>query len=516
MYAVLGSGISNSGVANGDIYGEEDWYGSTDGILNTTFRSTDGTFDYAAITNINRTSTDGSQLIMTNLETRNVQYGVLSTYSNQITSKWKILGGVDVRYFIGSHTNRISDLFGGSYYIDPERNNVSIENNSRATEDWMSQKLYVGDVVHRDYDSHIAQGGVFSELNYSTGRYNILLSGTLNYSNYWRYDRLYYDLEHAHSENIGFWNGYVKSGVNMKLFKHSNAFINGGYISRSPIFKSGIFMSANTSNIINQNAVNEKALLAEIGYGFHNKGIDLNVNGYYIKWIDKSMTKKGKMVNKEQYYINMVGVDATHIGLEFEMEAHPLKWLDIDAMLSIGNWTWDNNCVKGYAYSIYGQALTPDGEVTAPGSSNHAWATIDMKGVHVGGSAQTTAMLGFVFKPVQSAKIGLIYTLYDRNYAYYSLSGSNLSLGNKVHISEAWEIPISNFLDIYASYRIKLSSKVYAVIVGNVNNILNQHYIEKAWNPYNIGTDVTEVNANDVYFFYSFGRTWSIKLKIEF
>ena len=47
-----------------------------------------------------------------------------------------------------------------------------------------------------------------------------------------------------------------------------------------------------------------------------------------------------------------------------------------------------------------------DGNITEPGAADHAWALINMKGINVGGSAQTTANLGVTFKPFKGFRIG--------------------------------------------------------------------------------------------------------------
>lgn len=63
-----------------------------------------------------------------------------------------------------------------------------------------------------------------------------------------------------------------------------------------------------------------------------------------------------------------------------------------------------------------------------------------------------------------------------------------------------------------ASYRFKFG-KLNAILSGNVNNLLNYQYISKAWNPSGASTAAT---ADNVYVFYSFGRTYSIRLKVNF
>ena len=79
-----------------------------------------------------------------------------------------------------------------------------------------------------------------------------------------------------------------------------------------------------------------------------------------------------------------------------------------------------------------------------------------MKGVRVGGSAQTTAALGANVNLGDGFRIGADWTYYGRNYAYYSFSGSNLALGKEISILDPWKIPASSTIDMNASYKLKL------------------------------------------------------------
>jgi outer membrane receptor protein involved in Fe transport len=167
-----------------------------------------------------------------------------------------------------------------------------------------------------------------------------------------------------------------------------------------------------------------------------------------------------------------------------------------------------------------GQALAVDPETkttyfTEPGAPDHQYAIINMKGINVGGSAQTTANLGVTFKPFKGFRVGAEYTLYDRNYAYYSFSGSNLQLGKEMNLLQPWKIPTGGCLDMRASYHFQIG-KVNATLSGNINNVLNQLYIEKAWNPETVSQNIKEVNADNVYFYFAKGTTYNIRLKINF
>ena len=507
-------------------------YGSNYGTLAHTFRREDGTFDYGAVMFANDPTNPiydpnsdqyekmyaGSQLVICENRNDHNWYGLVSTYTTKFADMFDFYAGIDVRYYQGKHNATISDLLGGEYFIDATRAKVKAVNNSAALDPaWATEKLTIGDIAYRNYDGFVVQEGAFAQLEYNKNRWSAFVNGSVNYNHYWKVDYFYFDAEHGKSEVLGFLGGTIKAGANYAFNKNHNAFINVGYISRAPNLDYGAFMNASTSNTINVEAKNEQVASAEIGYGFHNEYVNVAVNGYFTEWMDKTMTKSSTLSDPAQteYFMNMTGVNARHMGLEFEVKARPTKWLEVSAMLSLGDWKWDSDSVKGYIYDKHGQALTMNADPTEPGSKDHAWALINMKGINVGGSAQTTANLGLTFKPFKGFRIGAEYTLYDRNYAYYSFSGNNLQLGKEMNLLQPWRIPTGGSLDMRASYHFQIGG-VNATLSGNINNVLNQLYIEKAWNPETVSQNVKEVNADNVYFYFSKGTTYNIRLKINF
>ena len=517
VYVSIGRGYGNSGQGNEDYgYSYKDWNGTYYGALQTKFRKADGTFDYGAIQDINEASEFGSMLVMSKSKNYHNWYGLLSTYTTKIGKYIDFYGGVDFRYYKGTHTNEITDLFGGQYFIDSTRGDVDVANNiNAANQNWRYQKLGVGDVVYRDYDGHVMQEGAFFQAEYNRDRLAAFIAGSLSNTTYWRYDRFYYDKAHAKSDDVSFIGYTVKGGANYNLTDEQNVFANIGYISRAPKFSYGAFMQATTSHAINKEAKNERVFSVELGYGFRNSWLTANLNAYYTKWMDKTMTKSGTMDNQMEYYMNMTGVDATHKGIELDVKIFPLSWLDITGMFSLGDWKWSSDAT-GYAYDAYSNALTSAGEKTTVGAPDHAHASIKLKDIHVGGSAQTTAALGATFKLNKSIRIGADWTYYGRNYAYYSLSGSNLSLGKEVAVLEPWKVPAASQFDLNASYRFKIGN-LDATLSGNVNNLLNYQYISKAYNPNTLSSSsLKQATADNIYCYYAFGRTYSLRLKVNF
>lgn len=248
VYVSLASGYGSSGQGRGTYKGQSlsntSWYGASNGNLNTLFRRDDGTFDYAAIQEMNMASETGSNMIMSKSINSHKWFGLVSTYKNElIEKKLNLTAGIDVRYYIGKHTNEITDLYNGEYFMDDSsRKGVNPANNAAAADpNWKYQKLGVGDVVYRDYDGYTVQEGGFAQLEYTTLRdkLTMVLAGSLNNTTYWRVDRLYYDKEHGTSDKPNFVAGSVKGGANYNIDKHNNVYFNGGYLTRAPLLRKG-------------------------------------------------------------------------------------------------------------------------------------------------------------------------------------------------------------------------------------------------------------------------------------
>ena len=527
MSFAQGGGYSGQGhgTYNGTSLSNSSWYGASSGVLSTLFRCPDGTFDYAAIQDMNAASTTGSNMVMSSSNNNHEWYGLMSTYKNEFIPKTlTFTGGIDVRYYIGHHNNKIVDLYDGEYYMNFEsRKNVNPLNNKAALNpDWKYEHLGVGDVVYRDYDGYTVQEGLFAQAEYTAleNRLTAILAGTLNNTSYWRRDHFYYDKEHERSETKNFLGGTIKAGVNYNINEYNNVFVNGGFISRAPFFSYGVFLSSATSNVINPEAKNSKIGSIELGYGYHSSVVSVNVNLYWTKWMDKcdkSTVRSGEIrqgpLTGQYFSLALQGVDARHMGFEVNATYKPVHWMELSGMFSYGDWQWDSN-PTGYFYSEQGQPLADLTGTLASGvlAPDHAKATVMQKGRKIGGSAQTTGYLGVDFKPFKGFRIGADWTFSARNYSDYEISSSSYSANSVVEVADPWKIPWGNELDLSASYKFNIGKKVSATIYGNINNLCDYNYVKDAYT--SSGTPGAWNNAFRV--FYSFGRTYSIKLKINF
>ena len=498
------------------------WYGSdsSTGTLNMTYRNPDGTFNYGAIQEMNEASTDGSKMVLSRSINNHEWYGLVSSFKREWNQKngnrFNLTAGLDLRYYIGHHKNEIENLMDGAYYIDRYRSSSAMTtalNPASASNEFKYAKLGVGDIVYRHYNGYTAQEGVYAQGEYTMldKRLNLVLSGALNNNTYWRREFFYADKDHERSATKNYIGGTIKGGANYNFDRHNNAFFNAGYISRAPFFSRGVFLNSTNSNEVNPNSCNEKVFSFEAGYGYHSRQLAVTVNAYYTKWLDKTTAK---MVNLNDGTIGsfaMEGVDARHMGVEFNATYIPTSWFEIDAMLSIGNWQWDSNPV-GYFYGEGGIPIANlNGEIAS--GDNHMWATLNQKGVKVGGSAQTTGSVSVEFKPFKGFRFGGDWTAAARNYSDLNITADNIPSvnGKALEAGTPWKMPWGSTVDLNASYSFEFGG-VRATVFGNVNNLFNYNYITQSYTP--TSTEGTWENAFRV--FYSIGRTWSIRMRVNF
>lgn len=513
-----GSGLSWRGSYN-DLYGTYSAPAQLpDGsytLLNQSYRNLDNYRDLSGLKEENASGVNGARAVLTESRNNHIWTGLLSTFTTKLTDQIDLYGGLDLRYYEGLHDARITDLMGGKFFIDPSRAQIKTENMPNITDAYKNEKLKVGDIVYRDNTGYVVQEGVFTQVEYNKEALSVFAAGSLSNNTYWKVDRFYYEEGNQKSEVKNFLGYTAKGGANYNLTSQHNVFANIGFMSRAPFMSGGYFNSIHTSNTVNEDAVNEKSFSTELGYGFRSRALTANLNGYYTKWIDKTMIRSFGSSGNETF-VNLTGVNAVHMGVELEMVYKPVRNLDINLMLSFGDWTWDSNA-KGYGYNkmgqpigINGEAVDKDGNAIIEHSSNHAYIEANLKGVKVGNSAQTICSFGFKYKLIESLSIGSDVIYHDNNYANFNIAANS----GKTDYYTPWKIPAYAKWNLNAVYRFKMAG-FNASLIGNINNVLDQAYIADA-KDFTVTSDKPKDWRKDVGVMYGFGRTYTISLKANF
>lgn len=439
--------------------------------------------------------------------------GYLGQFSYELNKEWNVSGGIDYRYYKGTHYQEIYDILGGDYYINDANQNAASP--MKREGDKISLNTYNN---HRD--GLVQWGGAFGQVEYDGTRWTAFLnlsgvSSSYKGIDYFQKkvlelgdttlriganDTIVYDGQTYTASSEGLedfetawktlFGGTVKAGASFALTENSNIYLNLGYLSRTPQFSNVI---DNNTNSFFREILNEKILAAEVGYNFANERFGVNVNGYATNWQNKPFPFGVAVPDPQDptstVYVNINGMDAIHYGGEVDLAYNFSKKISAEVMLSIGDWTWNST-----------------DSITIPDLNNYTFA-FDARGVHVGDAAQTMANIGLRWEAFKNFYVKVQYQFFDRYYANFSpfaLQGAN---GGR----EAWKLPSYGLLNFFAGYKHRFG-KVNTFINGTVTNALNSMYISD-------GTDNfygQNFDASSASVMFGQGFRFNVALGIQF
>lgn len=410
-------------------------------------------------------------------------YGLLSSLDQDLGGGLTLLAGVDLRYYKGEHFREITNLLGADYFLDD-----SDVNNPQKV-------VRVGDKYDYHNDGLVTWGGLFAQLEYSRDKLSAFVSVNGSNTSYKRKDYFQYadgdDLQE--SDWHKFFAYGVKGGANYNLTDNHNLFANVGYFNRAPFFDA-VFPTFDNVNI-NSNAENEKIISLELGYGYRSSKLNVNLNVYRTEWRDRTYTVSDTNPETDEIIFgNLLGVNALHQGVEMDAVFTPVAGLRITGMLSLGNWTWQNDIEN---VQLFDESQNPIGDPI----------DIYIAGLHVGDAAQTTAAMGIQYEILPKMKLGVDFTYADNLYASFSPTNRN-EKGDDGKNIESWKVPNYGLVDINLIYDFDIAgfnSSIYA----NVYNVGNTEYVADA-------LDGTNHDAMSARVYYGFGTSWNIGLKMRF
>jgi len=421
-------------------------------------------------------------------------YGVLSTLTHKFNDKLTLTTGIDGRYYKGMHYRKLDDLLGNDAYLSTANDNNDenyITNPDASIED--------GNVLNYNNDGLVRWLGLFGQIEYSTEKLTVFLSTSGSNQDFKRIDHFNYldsDPEQT-SEWQSFTGGNVKGGINYNINDKHNIFVNGGYISRQPVFDN-VFI--NYVNDINNGAKNQTITAYEAGYGFRGASLIANLNVYRTLW-DNRQFDRGYTYEYPETHTTYPGerVDATalfdnvgqlHQGVELELFYTPFEIITLKIMGSIGDWKYVGN---------FEAAATDTDNGVSIGTS-----TMYMEGLKVGDAAQTTFSFGVDLRPVKNLTIYASYSYYDELYANFDIDDNSFYAPNP----EILQLPAYGLLDAGFSYKFELK-KISLVFKANMNNVLDEKYVAELF------TNDTD-NFLDNQGYYGFGRTMNFGIKVLF
>jgi iron complex outermembrane receptor protein len=456
--------------------------------------------DFAAITQANASSADGtSSRIMQNVVNNHEQAGIISTFK-KVFGDFHTLAGVDLRYYTAEHYNDVADLLGGQYITDVRSASATSPtgniNNPNA-------HVGVGGKFNNDYRYDIGSEGVYVQTEYVKNNLSAFVSLGGSYTNNRRTDYFNYTAGNQNSPWVNYWGYQAKGGLNYNIDAHSNVYVNGGYIQRAPLV-AAIFL--NKQNEVNKNAVPEKLLDYEIGYGYQSGIFSAKVDAFRSTYRDRTVVTSTGALDESglPIVVNISGLNEVHQGVEFEGKLRPIQGVTFTGSLTIADYHYLTNTGAAQSTSTTGATVTQ--------------SSLLLKGLKVGEfgtaptAAQTTASAGVDVKVLPQVTIGGNWNYYSRYYATFD--PTKLTTPGYTN----YELPDFSVFDLNIVYRFKFAG-LDASFIGNVYNVLDTKYISDAYEvspPLTAAGQNFVTRTNNLGVYYGAPRMYMTTFKIKF
>ena len=441
--------------------------------------------------------------------------GYLGQANYKINQNLEFSGGIDARYYRGSHYQEIKDLLGGDYYIDLSNKNAASP--MKRVGDKIAKNLF-----NSDRDGLVSWFGAFSQVQYESKKFNtfVNLSGIYNgyrgidyfqkreltlgdtvlqfgYGDTLTYNGVTY---HSNSEGVDFvktaWKyipGFTfKTGASYSFIENASVFVNLGYLNRTPMFSNVI---DNNYNKFFGEMANEKVLASELGLTYADKRFGVNLNGYLTNWKNKPFPYGVAVPDPndptESIYVNINGMDAVHVGGEVDVAWEITQKISTELMFSMGDWYWNSS--KTIVIPQY----------------DSLQYTFDAKGVGVGDAAQTALSATVRYEPIKNLYFKGQVQYFDRYYSDFNpftLQGAN---GGR----QSWMMPSYYLVNVFAGYRFKIKEDAL-LLSANVINLLNKAFIADASN--NANNNNQNFNATSAAVMFGQGIRFNVSLSYQF
>ena len=432
--------------------------------------------------------------ILRNSINRQNTIGLISKLNYDVSEELEVQVGIDWRTAGIEHAREVRDLLGGDYYVDYADDNAPD-----------GKKVGLGDIIAYHNETTVDWIGGFVQGNYTTEKLNLYGMGGVSSIGYSYNDHFAVDFETVSSDPITTFQ--VKGGASYNLDDRLSAFVNSGYVQKPPILDNVIDYDGNVST----NPDNEKFTSFEVGGEYRSELVAIKGSYYNTKWNDRNLTKSvetGQGDSGDTDIIYLTGVNQSHSGFEIESKVALHEMVELDFVVSIGDWYFDGDANGDYTSMEYNE----DGQVIGTTSTEYQYALNNLK---VGDMPQTSYVGGLTLKPVDGLRVQGLYRWYDNHYADWSPDSREVE--GDADRAQVWKTPSYGKLDLHASYKLPEIAGLDLTLNAHLFNALDEVYVQDATDnsKYNGYGDKLHL-AHNAEVFLGTPRSFNLGLSVNF
>lgn len=436
-----------------------------------------------------------SQGILRNSRNNQNTYGLISKMYWKVDDNWKTSFGIDLRTAEIEHYREVRDLLGGSYYI--------YDGDDFASTD----RKVLGDKIAYNNTNTVDWLGAYAQAEYSKDKVSAF--GTFGYSmiKYTYTDNFQKTSSGSafKSETDGFIPGYqIKGGASYRLTDVNSVYFNAGYVSKVPVFDQAI---NDYDGVVAEDPKNETFTSFELGTvnKFADNKVNTNLNLYYTTWMDRALSVGVQDAAGNDNLINLLGLDARHMGVELEVNYMPVQLLRLDAVVSYGNWVYTDDVMGRYR------------DYSDDTQTEYIYGLKDLK---VADQPQTSFVLGATVYPVKGMSFQVLWSMYANMYAQFDptsrIPDEDTGIIDR---GQSWKTPSYNILDLHFYYALPFNlSGVTFQVFAHAFNLLDTIYIQDAVDnsPYNGIRGATSHSAQRAEVFLGIPQSFNAGISIAF
>ena len=432
--------------------------------------------------------------ILRNSINRQDTYGLISKLSYDVSEDLEVQAGIDWRTAGIEHAREVRYLLGGDYYVDYADDNAPD-----------GKVVRLGDEIAYHNSTTVDWIGGFVQGKYDVSKFNLYGMAGLSSIKYSYQDHFTVENEKIVSDAISTFQ--VKGGGVYNLDDRMSAFVNAGYVEKPPIMDNVIYYDGTVAT----DPDNEKFTGLEFGGKYSSGNVDIKLSQYNTQWKDRNITKAvstGQGSSGDTDIIFLRGVNQSHIGWEVETKVALHDMVDLDLVLSKGDWKFDGDAEGSYQEQEYNE----ENQVIGMTTTDYAYA---LDGLMIGDQPQTAYVAGLTVKPITGLRIQGLYKMYSDNYADWSPDSREIS--GDADRSQVWKAPAYNRLDLHLSYKLPEIAGLDMSINAHIFNALDDVYIQDAVDnsKYNGYGDKVHA-AHNAEVFLGTPRYYNIGLSVNF
>ena len=437
--------------------------------------------------------------------------------NKELSGDVKFDGGLDIRKYTGHHFKTISDLLGGTFWVDIDNfalrdnglNAIEIQNDVNNP----NRVVKEGDIFGYNYNIYNNSGLLWGQLSVTANKFDYFAALNVSTTSFWREGLMKngYNINNSFgdSKKYSFYNGGIKAGVTYKINGRNFIAVNSQAMTRPPsVYNS--FVSPRTRNTVTANIQDDQVWTADASYILRTTFLKARVTAYQTMFWNQNEISSFYHDDLNTYvnYV-MTGIDKVHQGIEIGLEMKATTNISFTGVAAIGSYRYTSNPLATVSYDNH---MQPD--ITE---------TVYSKNFMINGSPQTAGSLGVSYRNSKYWFFNANFNYFGDNYLdfnperrtvsampYASPNDSRIpSILNQIKVDDGFTLDAS----IGKSWLIK---KVYYNVNFSLSNILdNTSLITGGYEQMRFDFDTKNINKFPPKLYYGLGRTFFLNLSIR-